>query len=410
MQTTPLLKKKKPLIKSYSTFEFQRPNFKSHSKSQLFSSASNLLPIPHPRPPINYTTGLFSKEKSITVVRNKGDVDKSLKWDEMVEIFLQAKKPGAHTDDWKDPLWVDFQGLEESDMHKIMEFFGVHHLTVEDIINGDPREKYEEVFDHSYNHIEIDERRYKEYSNVLEDVSLSIVLFKNFILTFHDKPILCVQQVVRMLEYCPNEKIPSSDWVLYALLDGVIDLYTILVDQISKESESLDDLINVLDSVNNQSEIVNRISVANRRANDLYRDVLTKMEILLSLTRDDAPVRRENKIYFQSVYDHVLRMNQKLKLAHDTLGSLNGTFLAKLSLELSISSNQINLIMRTFAAVSVIFLPLTLIAGVFGMNLRIPGQYTDPGGVSLAWFTGVMIFFAVFSVIVLALFKWKKVL
>eukprot|EP01112_Ceratiomyxa_fruticulosa_P009657 TRINITY_DN2528_c1_g1_i1.p1 TRINITY_DN2528_c1_g1~~TRINITY_DN2528_c1_g1_i1.p1 ORF type:complete len:473 (-),score=69.92 TRINITY_DN2528_c1_g1_i1:126-1544(-) len=404
------------------------------SSTQILHKSSSSISIEtlnaHPHHHL-YTTGIYSKNKNITFVRCREDLHKSVTWHEMVAMIenLGGRVPqsrnsdiGDNTtdndtqekhhvlnyhDDWKHgPIWIDFQGYEAADFHDIEHYFGIHHLTIEDILTHDTREKYEKVFNHDYHHVVINELHYKEYSNVLNSSNLSILLYKNFILTFHENPLLCVHQVVRMLEYCPGKRLPSADWVLYALLDGIIDLYVMLVEQTILEAESLDDLVLVLSGIE-QNELLSRIGLASRRASNLYSGLWNKREILGALTREDSPISKNNKIYMQNVFDHLLRIHQKLKLARETLGSLNNIYMAKVNLELTVSSNQVNVVMRKFGAVSIIFMPLTLITGVFGMNVRVPGMIgTDLGPMN--WFWGIISFFVAFGVTIAFIFYRER--
>eukprot|EP01113_Clastostelium_recurvatum_P021380 TRINITY_DN2532_c0_g1_i3.p1 TRINITY_DN2532_c0_g1~~TRINITY_DN2532_c0_g1_i3.p1 ORF type:complete len:575 (-),score=119.86 TRINITY_DN2532_c0_g1_i3:22-1746(-) len=381
--------------------------------------------------------GLISKGKRITLVRGKQDLGTVMTWDQIVKFFkvneqlyrteeisrlrgvtshcdfvaLEQELMNHHAANGADapPIWIDFQGMDHADMPQIGDFFGLHFLTLEDIMASDTREKAEHVPSHAYHFVVAAEMRYKEYSNVLETVTLSALLYHNFILTFHDKPLLSLHQVMRLLDFCPDQRIPSSDWVLYALLDGIIDLYENLVSQTALEAESLDELVIVLPSSQHE-EMLSRISAACRKSAKLYSSLWNKKEILTSLNRDTAPISRSTRIYMLNVQDHVLRMDQKLKLARNLLSELNSTYMAKISIELSEASNRVNIIMRKFAVISSIFLPLTLISGIFGMNVRIPGMIgfddTPPGYEAFIALMAIMVGLAILMMIVFKIAKW----
>eukprot|EP01113_Clastostelium_recurvatum_P007319 TRINITY_DN13402_c0_g1_i1.p1 TRINITY_DN13402_c0_g1~~TRINITY_DN13402_c0_g1_i1.p1 ORF type:complete len:481 (+),score=137.04 TRINITY_DN13402_c0_g1_i1:42-1484(+) len=372
---------------------------------------------------------IYNKGKRIVIVTNRTDINRQAEWDDVASFVDKHRRrasgelpphdsssssceygQGVGADDeWEGPpTWIDFQGMELSDLQQVEQFFGLHHLTIEDILSTDTREKAERVPNHAYYYVVVNELHYKQYSNVLNEVNIVVLLFKNFLLTFHRSPVLCLHQVDRLLDFCPGKRIPSADWVLYALLDGIVDLYIMLVDQTVMEAESLDELVNVLTGVE-QNELLARIGLAARRAAHLHTGLWNKREILSALMREDAPIIKDNRIYVQNVFDHVLRMFQKLKLGRQLLGSLNGVYMAKVNLELSLASNDVNIIMRKFASLSSIFLPLTLISGIFGMNVRVPGMIGEPDTPEgYGWFIGIMVFMVLLAIVIALAFRRFK--
>lgn len=344
--------------------------------------------------------GLFSKTKRIAVITNQDDGDRVCTWDE-TKAFLDANKKAEETG----CVWVDFQGMELEDMKLIEKYFKLHPLTVEDCLTPDTREKFE-LFDNYYL-IVINEIHYIEYSNVLNNVNVYIVVFPEVVLSFHAAPIQATYEVIHKLSFEPQSRIPSPDWLLYALIDGIVDLYVALVDQTVREAEALDGLVLLLSGLD-QTELLERIGYANRHAGHLKSGLWSKKEILISLQNFDKITKYVN-IYFQNVVDHVVRSNQKLKLARETLRSLNSVYLAKVSIELAVASNEMNVVMRRLAALSAIFLPLTLLSGIFGMNVRVPGMIDMPGTPSgYQWFIGIILFMASLAALIGLFFKWKR--
>jgi len=339
--------------------------------------------------------GLFSKMPRVVAVSNIGDIKRSVSIEEAVEL-VRNKPPEA-------TMWVDFQGLGEDDMRKIEHHFKLHPLTIEDCTLTDTREKYE--FFEDYYFVVINELHYIEYSNILNNVNLCIVVFPTLVLSFHAAPVQTFHEVAHKLTY--ENHIPSPDWILYTLIDGVVDIYVTLVDHIVREADSLDDLVLLLSGVD-QTELLERIGHANRHAGSLKAGLWSKKETLV-LLRDNDRISQNIRLYLQNVADHVVRCDQKLKLARQTLGSLNSAYLAKVSIELADKSNRMNVVMRRLSALTATFLPLTLMSGIFGMNVRVPGMVgfdsTPPG---FEWFTGIILFMVGLSMLIVVVMKKKK--
>jgi len=341
--------------------------------------------------------GLFSKTKRISLISKQEDSDRIVSWDE-TRALLDGKDAG-------EVMWVDFQGIDVDEMKQIEKYFKLHPLTVEDCLSPDTREKFE-VFD-GYFFVVVNEIHYIEYSNVLNNVNVYIIVFPDMILSFHPAPIQSAHEVIHKLSFEQHARIPSSDWLLYALIDGIVDIYVTLVDQVVRESESLDGLVLLLSGLD-QTELLERIGYANRHAGHLKSGLWSKKEILTSLQAFEKVSKHVN-IYLQNVVDHVVRSNQKLKLSREALRSLNSVYLAKVSIELAVASNEMNVVMRRLAALSAIFLPLTLISGIFGMNVQVPGMVDMPGTPSgFGWFIGIMLFMVGLGGLIGLFFKWKR--
>eukprot|EP01133_Synstelium_polycarpum_P003585 gene3585-4103_t len=157
------------------------------------------------------------------------------------------------------------------------------------------------------------------------------------VLTFHSQGLISSSQVIRMIKYSATGSLPSAAWIIYAYLDGIVDLYIDLVDKIMMETQSLDELVLVLSGIK-QNELFTRIGLAGRRVTNLH----------------------------------------------------SGVFGKRVSLEVSDASNSVNRSMRKFTAISTIFIPMSLLTGVMGMNVRLPGMVDFDGGDTYYYFIGIM--------------------
>ncbi len=135
----------------------------------------------------------------------------------------------------------------------------------------------------------------------------------------------------------------------------------------------MDDLIYAL-SRNEHRDILKRMAEARRRLSYMRQRLWSKRDILVSLVSKDW----ENFLsgvqipYLRDVYDHVVRMLQKLEIASELLSSIQSTYLSNVSIDVAEASNNVNAVMKTLSSVATIILPLTLVTGMFGMNVTVP--------------------------------------
>lgn len=340
---------------------------------------------------------IFSKGKHITVTNQFTCEPKAISFDKLKDFLNDqiVEKSKGH-------YWIDLQGLDENEISEVCDIMGVHNLTKKDIIKQETREKCEFFSNHIF--MVINEIHYAEGSNVLVEETLNVVLFSRFIFTFHSDIMVSTYQVLRMMKYTTDEGLPNAPWMIYAYLDGIVDLYIDLVDKIMMETQSLDELVLVLSGMK-QNELFTRIGLAGRRVTNLHSGVFGKSEIISVLLRDEKFIPTELLRYLRNVQDHVLRMLQKLNLTQRLLGNLNNIYMARVSLEVSDASNSVNRNMRKFTAISSIFIPMTLVTGIMGMNVRIPGMVGFPTGDSYWYFIGLMLIMLSFALTVTIIFK-----
>jgi len=130
---------------------------------------------------------------------------------------------------------------------------------------------------------------------------------------------------------------------------------------------------------------------------------------LTSLLRDDSPIHKQRKFYIKNVLDHVIRMEQKLKLSRTLLTELSTTYMAKVNIELAEASQRVNLTMRKFGTYGALLMPLTLISGIFGMNVQLPGMIGFPNTPDgYGWFIGIMLMMVTIILFLLIFFRSMK--
>lgn len=148
------------------------------------------------------------------------------------------------------------------------------------------------------------------------------------------------------------------------------------------------------------------MGMARRKLSSFRQQIWPKRDILQSLVDVDNVefLRVSHVAYFRDIYDHVLVMLNKLEMSSDLLSTLESTYLAKVSIEVSVISNSMNQVMKRFSSVATVILPLTFLTGLMGMNVTIPGQTSGNDG-SLAPFFAIIFLMAA---VACALLMWFK--
>ncbi len=291
-----------------------------------------------------------------------------------------------------DILWLNLYGVHDAQkLAAVGRIFGLHPLTLEDILNTDQRPKVD-----SYeNYLYFVGRffRYEKPTMTINSEQVSIVLGRNFVLTFQERRTGSFDPVrERLWSDKGIIRRCGSDYLAYALLDIVVDRYFIVLEQIGDECEALEEELLRRPT----SEILQGIHKLKREAIDLRRAIWPMREVVNSLMRNDAGFFQAGTIpYLRDVYDHTVHLIESLESMRDLLAGMLDIYLSSLS-------NRVNMELRALTVVAMLFMPATLIAGIFGMNFKIMPLLDDPEGF---WFAmGLM---GVIALTMLTLF-WRR--
>eukprot|EP01132_Coremiostelium_polycephalum_P001157 gene1157-1467_t len=255
---------------------------------------------------------------------------------------------------------VHFNTSKDSNQSKI-EILGnqlsIHHLTIEDIISHDTSEKCEEYPEYLF--IATSEMQYSS-SGDLKEVLFYMIIFKDFTLVFHNTPLECFDSVLKSFRYLDSTRIPSSEWVLCSHFEALNELFLQYSEQLMGEVNVLDDFS--FKEELEYKELYVRLGRATRKSTNLLSNLFIKTQNL----------NKETIIYLNNIKDRSLRLQQKIKLSEELLENIHNVYISKVSLILNEESHALNISMRKFGSLSLIAMPLNLIAGIFGMNVRVP--------------------------------------
>ncbi len=257
--------------------------------------------------------------------------------------------------------WVNVDGL--SDIH-IVESIGqelnIHPLVLEDILSTHQRPKLEEYEDFLYmviKGISLDQR--KIFS--LQYEQISILLLANYVVTFKEKADDTFNPIYNHLQN-RNGRLRQfgSDYLAYVILDTIVDEYFVVEDNLDDIIDPLED--NIL--FNSNKEMLQTVQQIRRSLISMKRNISPLRELLVTIQRADTPLLQEKTLrYYGDVYDHVLRLTDSLESYRERISAMHDIYLSSIS-------NKLNETMKILTIFASIFIPLTFIAGIYGMNFE----------------------------------------
>jgi magnesium transporter len=258
-------------------------------------------------------------------------------------------------------LWVDFEETpSETDEPILRKVFGFHPLAVDDALQETHFPKLDDWVKYLY--IVIQAITFIREDCSLDALELDVFLGKNYIVTHHDLPIPAVTRVWQACQRDERYVNMDADHFLYKLIDESVVDYMITVEGIDEEIELVED--EIFDKPS--PEIVQRLFALKRATLHLRRALSPLREVLNKLARDNfAVVDAEDRIYFRDIYDHLVRLHDISESLRDLVGGALDTYL-------SVINNRMNDIMRTLTVITTLFMPISFIAGFFGMNFFQP--------------------------------------
>lgn len=259
-------------------------------------------------------------------------------------------------------VWIDLNKPTEAELQKIAEEFSFHHLAVEDAAKQHQRPKvdeYENFYFVVFYSLQIDEG-HKNF----KATEIDMFIGENFLVTVHYEAIPVLSEVNKRWQSNADQINRDIGVLLYSLLDTLVDEYFPVLDSLIDQVEALEDLIFEEKKGRNRNYIVTTLELKRNLIN-LRRVAAPERDLLNVLTRHDSPLfSAKTNIYFQDVYDHLVRVTDSLDSYRDLLSGA-------LDANLSVISNDLNKVMRTLTAASIILMTATLIAGIYGMNFEI---------------------------------------
>ena len=279
-------------------------------------------------------------------------------------------------------VWLNVHGVHDVALIKqIGDLFQVHPLVQEDILNTEQRPKIDEYDDYVF--FEAQSFKYDKDNNNLESEQISFILGHDFLLTFQERSTGIFEPVrIRLRASRAHIRELGLDYLAYALLDSVVDRYFNVLEDVGDCSESLEEK---LLSRPTNAELQN-IHALKYVSVELRRAVWPLREVINNLIRNENDLFKETTMpYLRDVYDHTVNFIESLESIRDSLSGMMDIYMASMS-------NRVNLELRALTVVTMLFMPATLISGIFGMNFDHMPWLKEADG--FWWAIGLMAFIA----------------
>lgn len=253
--------------------------------------------------------------------------------------------------------WVNIHGIHNTDaIAAIGQVYGIHNLVLEDILNTDHRPKVEPFEDYVFFTMKM--MWYNE-DDELDNEQISIVFGKPYVLCFQERKgdiFDPIRERIRTNSGLIRKK--GTDYLVYRLIDTVVDNYFIIIERIEERVEDLEELI-MSDSEEDPT----------RHLQHLKREIITLKRALLPLREAVSGLEKgvsdlvhvDNEKYFRDIYDHLIQIADNLETNREVLSGL-------MDMQMANMSNRMNQVMKVLTVIASLFIPLTFLAGIYGMN------------------------------------------
>ena len=289
--------------------------------------------------------------------------------------------------------WINFDGIYQLDtIEKIGKHFKIHPLVLEDIMNTGQRPKMEDFGDYLF--IVLKMLHYDEKNDETKTEQVSLVLSSKYVLSFQEDEgdvFDSIRERIRTDRGSIRKR--RADYLAYSLIDAIVDNYFMVLEKIGEKIEDIEDEL----IKNPTPAVLQTIHHLKRELIFLRKSVWPLREVISRLERWESPlIDKSIDIYLRDVYDHTIQVIDSLETFRDTLSGM-------LDIYLSSVSNRMNEVMKVLTIIATIFIPLTLIAGIYGMNFRYMPELESPWGYPMVY----VVMLAVCAVM-LVYFRRKK--
>jgi len=296
--------------------------------------------------------------------------------------------------DWRDTegvLWINVNGLGNMDMFtEFRDELEFHPLALEDTLNVPQRPKVEDYDNHLFAVM-----RMLRFEDALECEQLSIFLGRSFVVTFQEREGDCLAPVRQRIRKGAGQiRRQKADYLMYAILDAVIDSYFPLLERAGEVIQQLED--DVVQTPSNDT--LERVHDIKRSLLEIRRTVWPLRDAINFLLRDENTLITDNtRLYLRDCYDHAIQVLDVTETYRELASSLMDVYMSSIS-------NKMNEVMKVLTVIATIFIPLTFIAGIYGMNFERMPELKWAWGYPAVW--AVMLGAAAIMVVFFARKGW----
>jgi magnesium transporter len=256
--------------------------------------------------------------------------------------------------------WINIDGLRKADVEQVSEHFGIHPLISEDILSMHQRPKMDEVEGILYCLLNM--LYYDEKEKTVEQEQVSIVLGKDFVITFQEDPKKDVFNPIREKIKMPTSKLRSggADYLCYSMLDVIVDNYFTVMEKLGDDIEELEEEV----IRNSGTRSLARINYLRKELIILKRNIVPVRDLVGGIIRSESDLLQDRTTkYFKDVHDHIMQAYDLSENYRDIMISMQDLYINNVNLKM-------NEVMKVMAIVTCLLAPATVIGGIFGMNFE----------------------------------------
>ena len=301
------------------------------------------------------------------------------------ECFSFKRKPSI--------TWINVDGLHEVDViEKLGKCFEIHPLVLEDILNTDQRPKIEDFENYIFFILKMlytDEKTKEVHSE-----QVSLILGKNFVISFQESKGDVFETVRERIRKGKGRiRKMGSDYLAYALIDAIVDNYFTILENIGDRVEGMENDV----VTNPDPELLQKIYNLKREMIYLRKSVWPLREVINGLLREESKlIKNSTHIFLRDLYDHTIQTIDTIETFRDMISGM-------LDIYMSSVSNKMNEVMKVLTIFAAIFIPLTFIVGIYGMNFQYMPELSIPWAYPLVWIVILIV-----GISLLGFFKHKK--
>ncbi|MEJ2240668.1 MAG: magnesium/cobalt transporter CorA [Candidatus Bathyarchaeota archaeon] len=321
----------------------------------------------------------------VTCIQYKGNQFEEKEVKSIDDCFPIRDKPAV--------TWINIDGVHQlENIEKIGKKFKIHPLVLEDIMYTGQRPKMEDL--ENFLFIVLKMFQFDENETQTKTEQVSLIIGSNYLISFQEDE-GDVFDLIRERIRTDRGRIRKmgADYLGYSLIDAIVDNYFTVLEKIGESIEDIEDeLIN-----NPTPEILHTIHTLKRELIFLRKSVWPLREIIGRLERWESPlIEKSMDIYLRDVYDHTIQVIDALETFRDMLSGMLDIYLTRVS-------NRMNEVMKVLTIIATIFIPLTLVTGIYGMNFKYMPELNSPWGYPMVYIVMLII-----SLVMLAYFRRKK--
>jgi len=377
-QTSRSVKKMTAAVKKMS-LEALALNRKKHNSYRLSESAGNAPGT------LIYTGRNTSEQPELTLYQyDQQSLDKHRGTD-LTDILGKLDRRQCN--------WLNISAIHDTEMIREMgEFFGLHLLVQEDILNTVLSPQFEDYDDYLF--LTLKMLKINEETRLIEQEHISFILGDFYLISFQETKQDVFEPVRRRLEgHKGRIRKRGIDYLLYALIDVIVDNYYTITEEINDHMNHLEDEL-IKDP---RHDVVERITHQKRQLIELRKIVYPLREALRKLNNDDELIQQNTKRFLDDVYSHIDHVISTMESQREILTGF-------MDLYMSTISNRMNNVMKTLTTIATIFIPLTFVAGIYGMNFEYMPELKSDNGYFFA--LGAMLLMGIGMYIYMRKQKW----